>query len=160
MPPGLKCRWLQLQSLGGLPGVCIDAVSEQGVHSIKRRGFGSIRIQSQRAEVLVETWHAVVETVRKMITKIGKSWGIYSKLQITMEWMPVNLHVLINLLPSAYSYKLPVIPTVPQFAVSLSDAVCLFLCINTLQWVTANILCVIDINRKFFNRQDIRWCWD
>jgi hypothetical protein len=40
---------------------------------MKRLPFASIRIESHRAEVFVEPSLAVVEKVRKMITKSGKS---------------------------------------------------------------------------------------
>jgi len=44
--------------------------------------------------------------------------------------MTVNLHVLLKIHPAAYRYKLEVIPTVPRFAVSRSDDVCLFVCVQ------------------------------
>jgi len=44
--------------------------------------------------------------------------------------MTVNLHVLFKVYPAAYCCKLQVIPTVPQFAVSQSDDVCLFVCLQ------------------------------
>jgi len=44
--------------------------------------------------------------------------------------MTVNLHVLLKIHPAAYRCKLEVIPTVPQFAVSRSDDVCLFVCLQ------------------------------
>ena len=40
---------------------------------MKRLAFGSIRIQSHLAEVFLELLIAVVEPVRKLITKSGKS---------------------------------------------------------------------------------------
>ena len=52
--PGPYFRWLQLQRRGGLTGVCVAAVSQPGVHWMKRLLFGSIRIESHRAEVFVE----------------------------------------------------------------------------------------------------------
>jgi len=116
---------LQLQCRGGLTGVCVAAVSEPGTHLVKRPSYGSIRIQSHMAEVSVEPGLAVVDNVRKMITKSGKSWAIYSQVQVTMEWMTVNLHVLLKFYPAAYSCMLQVIPTVPQFAVSRPDIICL-----------------------------------
>jgi len=118
--------WLQLQRCGGLTGVRVAGVNLPGAHSIKRPVFGSIRIQSHRAEMIAVPWLASVEKVRKMITKNGMSWAIYSKIQVTMEWMTVNLHVLLKILyPTADSYKLQGIPTVPRLAVSRSDVVCL-----------------------------------
>jgi hypothetical protein len=44
--------------------------------------------------------------------------------------MTVNLHVLLKIHPVAYRYNLEVIPTVPQFAVSRSDDVCLLVCLQ------------------------------
>ena len=156
--PGRYFWWLQLQRHSGQPGVCVAAVSQPRAHSMKRPLFGSIRIQSHWGEVFVEPWLAVVEMVRKMITKSGKSWGIYSKLHVTMEWMTVNLHILLRFYPAAHSRKLQVIPTVPRFAVCRSDVVCLFVCRVTLKWATADISCLIDIKRTFFNGKDVWWC--
>jgi len=67
-------------------------VSPPREHLMKRLLFSSIQIQSHRAQPFVEPLLAVGEMVRKMITKNVKSWGIYSKLQVAMEWMTVNLH--------------------------------------------------------------------
>ena len=122
--------WQQLQRRGGLTGVCIAAVSQPGVHWMKQLSFGWIQIVSHRAEVCVEPWLAVVEQVRQMITKSAQSWVIYSKLQVTREWMTVNSHILLKLYPAAYRCKLHVIPTVPWFAASRSDDVCLFVCLQ------------------------------
>jgi len=71
--PGHYCWWQQLQRCGGLTAVCIAALSQPGAHWLKHLSFGLIRIVSHRAEVFVERWLAVVEKVRKMITKGGKS---------------------------------------------------------------------------------------
>jgi len=158
LSPGPYFRWLQFQRRSGLTGVCVAAVSQPGVHWIKSLSFGSIRIQSHWAEVFVEPWVAVVEKVRKMITKSGKSWGIYSKLQVTMEWITVNLHVLLKFYAAGYCRKLQVIPTVLRFAVHQSNVVCLFVSRDTLKWATADILCLIDIKRKFFDGKDVWWC--
>ena len=128
--PGSYFWWLQLQRRGGLTGVCVAAVSQPGAHSMKCPWSGSIRIQSPQAEVFVEPWLAVVETVRKVIPKNGKSWGIYGKLQVTMEWMTVDLYVLLMIYPTADSYRLKWIQTDPQFTVSLSDVVCSFTAIH------------------------------
>jgi hypothetical protein len=68
--PGPYFWWLQLQRRGGLTGVSVAAVSQPGVHWMKRLPFASIQIESHRAEVFVEPCLAVVETVRKMITKV------------------------------------------------------------------------------------------
>ena len=44
--------------------------------------------------------------------------------------MTVNLHVLLKINRPANLYKLEVIPMVPRFAVSRSDDVCLFVCVQ------------------------------
>jgi len=44
--------------------------------------------------------------------------------------MTDNLHILLKIHPAAYCEKLEVIPTVPRFAVSRSDDVCLFVCVQ------------------------------
>jgi len=73
--------------------------------------------------------------MRKMITKrSGKSWGICRYLQVIMEWVTANLHILFKMHPAAYSCRLQGIPMVLQFAVSLSDVVCLFTGIHCSEW--------------------------
>jgi len=44
--------------------------------------------------------------------------------------MTVNLHILFKIHPAVYHWKLEVIPMVPRFAVSRSDDVCLFVCLQ------------------------------
>jgi len=154
---GRVFRWLQLQHHGGPTAARIAAVSQPGAHSMKRPSFGSTHIQSYRAEVFVELWLAVVEKVRKMIRKSGKSWRVYSKLQVTMEWMTVNLHIVLKFYPAAYSCELQVIPTVPGFAVSWSDVICLFVCGDIVNSTTADISYSIDIKSKFFDGKDVWW---
>jgi len=156
--PGLYFRWLQLQHRAGLTGICFTAVFQPEAHSMKHPSCSSIWIQSRRAELFVERWLAVVEKVRKMITKSGKFWEIYSKLQVTMEWMTVNLYILPWFYSAAYRCNLQVIPTVPCCGVSRSDVICLFVCRDTLMWTTADISCLIDIKTKFFNGKVVWWC--
>jgi len=43
--------------------------------------------------------------------------------------MTVNLHILLKVYPAAYRCELQVIPTVPRFALSQSEDVCLFVCL-------------------------------
>jgi len=71
--PGPYFRRKQFERRGGLPGVCVAAVSEPGAHRIKRQLFGLVRIESHRAAVFVEPCLAVVDMVRKMITRSGNS---------------------------------------------------------------------------------------
>jgi len=156
--PGSYFRCLLLKRCGALTGVCVAVVSQPGAHWMKRPSCGSIRIQSHWANVFVGPWLPVVEMVRKMITKSGKSCGIYSKLQVTRGWMTVNLHVLLKIYPAAYSCNLQVIPMFLQFAVSRSDVGCLFVCWDRLKWTTADVLCLIDIKREFFDRKFVWWC--
>jgi hypothetical protein len=65
--------WLQLQHRCGLPCVCVAAVSQQCAYLMKHPSFSRILIQSHGADVFVEPWIVVVEKVRKMTIKIGKS---------------------------------------------------------------------------------------
>jgi hypothetical protein len=65
--------------------------------------------------------------------------------------MTVNLHVQLKIHPAAYCPKLEVIPTVQRFAVSWSNDVGLFVWRDTLKLTTADILCLIDIKRKFID---------
>jgi hypothetical protein len=65
--------------------------------------------------------------------------------------MTVNLHILLKIDPAAYCCKLHVIPTVPHFAVSRSEDVCMFDCRVALMRTIADITCLIEINRKFFD---------
>jgi len=44
--------------------------------------------------------------------------------------MTVNLHVLLKIHPAVYHYSVEMIPTVPRFAVSRSDDVCLLVCVQ------------------------------
>jgi len=155
--PGPYFRWLQLQRCGELTGVCVATVTQPGAHWMKRASFGSIRFSSHWPEVFLEPSLAVVEKVRKMITKSGQSWRIYSKLQVTREWMTGKLHVLLDVYPAAYHYPLQVIATVPRFAVSRSDDVCFFVCRDTLKWMTADISCLIDSKRTFHNGKVVWW---
>ena len=151
----LKCsswhiaQWVQLQHCSGQTGVCAVAECYPGAHRMKHPPFGSIEIVSHRTEVFLERWLAFVEKVRKMIMKTGKFWGIYRKLQVTKEWLIVKFHRLLKVYLAANCGKLQAIPTVPWFAVSKADDICLFVCRDTLKWTTADILCLIDIKKKF-----------
>jgi len=72
--------------------------------------------------------------------------------------MTVNLHVLLKIYSASYSWKLQVIPMVPRFAVSQSDVVSFFVCTDPLNWTVADISCLIDIGRKFFDGMVV-WSW-
>jgi len=50
--------------------------------------------------------------------------------------MTVNLHVLLKIHPAVHRYKLEVIATVPRFAVSRSDDVCL--CFSVQGYIEVN----------------------
>jgi len=130
VPPAPYFRWLQLQRCCGLTGVCCAVVSQPRENWMKHPPFSSIQIETHQAEVFVVPWYAVVEKVSKMITTSGKPWGIYSKLQVTSEWMTVNFPDLPKKHPAPYRSNMEVIPTVLQFAVSRSDDVCLFVCLH------------------------------
>jgi hypothetical protein len=62
-----------LQRHCGQIGVYIAALPQPGAHARKRPSFGSIRIESDLAEELVEPSPAVRERVRTMIIIHGKS---------------------------------------------------------------------------------------
>jgi len=119
--------------------------------------FGSIRIESHRAEVFVMLSLAEVEKVGKTITKDRKPWVIHSKLPVRSEWMTVNLRILLKIHPAAYRWKSQVISMVPRFAVSQSDDLCLYLCKDSWKWMTADISCLIVIKRKFFDGKVVWW---
>jgi len=70
----------------------------------------------------VEPSIAVVEKESKMIMeRSGKSCGIYSYLQVTMEGMKACLHILLQTNPAAYNGRLQEFPTVLLCAASRSD---------------------------------------
>jgi hypothetical protein len=130
--------WQQWRRHGGMTGVCIAAVSQPTLDWMKRKSFGLVRIESHLAEVFRQWRLAEVEMVRKMITKSGKSWRICRELQVIKESMTVNWHLHPKFHPAVYSCKLRVIQTVPRFAESWSDVVCLFVFRQTLKWATAD----------------------
>jgi len=123
-------RWLQLPHCGGLTSVSVAIVSPPGAHLMKRPVFGSIRIQSHWCEVFVKPGLAGVDKVSKMVIKNKKSRGIYCTLQVTLEWMTVNLHVLLKIYSTADGWKVQGIPKVPRFAVSRSEVDCLMAMIH------------------------------
>jgi len=93
--------------------------------------------------------------VRKMIKKrSGKCWRLYSVLQVNMEWVTANLHVRFKRNPAAYSCR--------RFQrsrdYSKSVRCCLFVYRDTSRWMTADISCLIDINRSLFEEKDVWWC--
>jgi len=93
--------------------------------------------------------------VRKMITKrSGKCWRLYSELQVKMEWVTANLHVQFELNPAAYSCR------GFQRSRNFSQSVrrCLLVYRDKLRWTTADISCLIDIKRSFFDGKEVWWC--
>ena len=158
-PTCIMGRCLELEHRIRPTGVCIAGVSEWGADFMKRPLSGSIQIQFLWAEVFVEPWLAVVEKVGSIIMKSGKSWGIYSKLQVTREWMTVNLHIQLKIYPAAHSCMLQVIPTVLWFAVSRFDVICLFVFKDRLKWTIDNISYLTGIQGKFSDRKVIWWCF-
>jgi len=71
------------------------------------------------------------EVLRKMITKRrGKTWRIYSYLQVKLACKTANLLVLHNMNPVAHSCRLHWLPSVLRFAPSRSNILCLFTGIN------------------------------
>jgi len=105
-------------------GICIAAVSHRVVDCIKRQSFGSIQIHSDLAVVIVGPWPSVVGMVWKTTTKwSGKSCGMYSYLQVKIEWVTPNLNVLLKRNPTEFSCRLQGFPTYTWFAASRSDVV-------------------------------------
>jgi hypothetical protein len=72
--------------------------------------------------------------------------------------MTFRLNVLLKFYPTRYRCKLQVIPTFPWFAVSRYDIVYCCFFRDSLKWATADISCLIDIERKFLDRKNIWWC--
>jgi len=71
---------------------------------------------------VVEPWFAVVEKGTKMITeRSGKSWRIYSQLQVEMERVTAKLHELPKLDHAAHCGRLKVFPNVTPCVVCWSD---------------------------------------
>jgi len=93
--------------------------------------------------------------VRKMMTKrSGKCWRLSSELQVKMEWVNANLHVQFKLNPAVYSRR------GFQRSRDFSKLVwcCLFVYRVTSSWTTADICCLIDLKRSFFDGKDVWWC--
>jgi len=71
------------------------------------------------------------EVLRKMIIKrSGKSWAIYSKPHIKIDWVTAILHVLRKMNSAAHSSRWHGFQTVLRFASSQADVLCLFTGIN------------------------------
>jgi len=93
--------------------------------------------------------------LRKIITKrSGKCWRLYSELQVKMEWVTAYLHVQCRPNPVAYSSR------GWQWSRDFSQSVrhCLLVYRDTSRRTTADISCLIDITRSFFDGKDIWWC--
>ena len=122
-------------SPGVLNDVCVVVECQWVMYWTKRPLIGSIRIRCYLGEEFLEPWFGGVELERKMITKrSGKSWGIYSSPHVRMEYIAANLYFILKINPVAYGCKLQGFPTVPQFAISRSDDVCVFTGINWSVW--------------------------
>jgi hypothetical protein len=92
--------------------------------------------------------------VRKMITKrSGKCWTLYSELQVKMEWVTANLQVEFKLKFAAYSCR------GFQKSCDFSKFVRSWLYVYraTSRWTTADISCLIDIERSFFEWKYVWW---
>jgi len=87
-----------------------------------------------------------VECPQEYIASYRSQWN---------EWQS-TLHILPNFYSVVYRCKFKVIPTVPGFAVKRSNVVCLFVWIDTLKCATADIPCLIDTKRIFFNGKNVR----
>jgi len=93
--------------------------------------------------------------VRKMITKrSAKCWRLYCELQVKMEWVTANLHVQFKLNPAVYRCR----GFQRSRDFSKSVQCCLFVYRVTSRWTTADISCLIDLKRSFFDGKDVWWC--
>jgi hypothetical protein len=98
---------------------------------------------------------ACCRNMKSMITKgSGNCWRLYSELQVKMEWVTANLHVQFKLNSAAYSCR------GFQQSRDFSKLVqCyLFAYRYISRWTTADISCLIDIKRSFFEGKDVWWC--
>jgi hypothetical protein len=111
--------WQHLRYHSGPTSGCIIAMSQHVPHWMNHQWVNSIHIHSQHGEVVLETLFAGLENYMKMMTKqSGKSSGIYSYLQVTMERVPANLHGPLKMNFTAYSWRFKVFPTGQQFGAS------------------------------------------
>ena len=94
--------------------------------------------------------------VRKMITKInGKCWRLFSELQVKMEWVTANLHIQFKLNPAAYSCR--GFQQLCDFSLSVQH--CWLVYRDILRWMTADISCLIDMKKSFFDGKNVWWCF-
>jgi len=125
--PGWLFWWLHWLWCGQPTGIVVGPVSQRVMHWKGHLSVSAIQFCLHLAERYVELWFAGVKTQRKIIlNRSGKSWGIYSQLQLTMEWVTANLHVLPKISPTISSWRLQGFPTVLELAVCQSDVVRLF----------------------------------
>jgi len=93
--------------------------------------IGLVQIHIYHAQVFFYPWFAVVELERKMITnQSGKSWEIYSSLQVKIKLVTANMHFLLMINPAVYDSRLQGFHMIPQFAESWSNVVRLVTRIN------------------------------
>jgi len=157
--PGPYIRWLQLQRCSRLTGVCVATDSHRVAHWSKRLLFGSIRLQLHLVEVFLEPWLAVVERWGRLSWKEVESPDDYivSYKSKWNDWQPTwsinSSWILLRIAAlhiAARHYNGPTI-------CSKSVRCCLFVYRDTSWWTTADISCLIDIKRTFFDGKD-SWC--
>ena len=130
--PGKYIQWLYLQHRSGPTGVSIVCVSQQVAHWMNRQSFDSLPIRSHLTLVVVEPRLADVEKDRKMTMKrSGKTWGIYSQLQVRMKWVTANWHNPLKVNHAAGCSRWQGFPTALQFEVSWSNVVCFISGLNS-----------------------------
>jgi hypothetical protein len=97
--------------------------------------------------------------IMTMITKTsGACWRLCSKLQVRMECVATNLHVQFELNPAVYrctAYSCRRFQRSRDF----NKSVCCCLCVyrDTSWWTTADISCLIDIERTVCDGKDVWW---
>ena len=94
--------------------------------------------------------------VRKMITKgSGTCWRLYGELQVKKGWVTAHLHIQFKLNRAPYSGR-----GLQRWRdISQSVRHCVLVYRDTWRWTTADISCLTDIKRSFFDGKNIWWCF-
>ena len=155
--PGSYFKWLQLELRGALTGVCVAAGSHRVAHWLKCLMFSSIRLQSHLFEEFLDPWLVVVEwwgTWSRKEVECPEEYTVSYKLkwnecQPTCTWNSSWIRLRIAALHIAEGD--PNSPTI----VSKSVQCCLCVYRDTSWWTTADISCLIDMKRTFFDGEDV-----
>jgi len=66
-----------------------------------------------------------------------------------MEWVTANMHILLQMNSTVYSYRLQMFPTVPRFAVCQSNVFCLYTAIHRGEWQLTSHVCKIWTQKSY-----------